>query len=362
MPAELHVNRRMVAVLASLGAVLLLGLLYVARRPGYVEEEIKISELLSASIFLAESAGSKVREVRELKDSEIGQLSKGLTKEGKNEYVTVGDSASHEIITSGLRLVWPNLRYQSEENDEEDVSLTSRPPTFNSEVMAVKHRNEKVRVEDLAIWIDPLDATQEYTEGKTHPELLEYVTVMICIAVKGTPIAGVIHQPFAENSRAAKGKLGKTYWSWIDHGVSKTVSEEAQSAVGSTAAKFSLPGGEGGGTVRVIMSRSHKGDVSSVAEVAFQGEKGVSKIEAAGAGYKSLAVAFGTADVYLHTTAIKKWDVCAGDALLGALGGTMTTRKGEELDYSLGRDPKNSDGIVAALKNHDYYLEKFRTP
>ena len=82
MPAELHVNRRMVAVLASLGAVLLLGLLYVARRPGYVEEEIKISELLSASIFLAESAGSKVREVRELKDSEIGQLSKGLTKEG----------------------------------------------------------------------------------------------------------------------------------------------------------------------------------------------------------------------------------------------------------------------------------------
>ena len=35
----------------------------------------------------------------------------------------------------------------------------------------------------------------------------------------------------------------------------------------------------------------------------------------------------------MHVTKIKKWDICAGDAILRALGGTLTDLDGREVDY-----------------------------
>ena len=46
-----------------------------------------------------------------------------------------------------------------------------------------------------------MDGTQEYTEGGTDPDLLKYVTVMLCIVVDGKPIAGVIHEPYATDTK-----------------------------------------------------------------------------------------------------------------------------------------------------------------
>ena len=188
----------------------------------------------------------------------------------------------------------------------------------------------------VTVWIDPLDATQEYTEGKDKPELLQFVTVMLCIAVNGKPIAGVVHQPFASGRPVTK-------WSWIDHGVSRSLYDAANSKPN-----------KGKDSLRVTASRSHAGDVFSVAGEAFKGWKTVEQRIAAGSGFKSLAVAEKNADLYLHTTAIKKWDICAGNAILNALHGRMTTLQGAEIDYSFVGDPKNSEGIVAAYTGSDH--------
>lgn len=201
--------------------------------------------------------------------------------------------------------------------------------------------------DDLTVWIDPLDATQEYTEGGNDPDLLMYVTVMVCIAVKGRPIAGVIYQPYQQ----IKGLRteGITKWAWVGHGVSESLEvEHFKAEQGKTA------------NIRIISSRSHSGDVKQVADKAFP-NKNVEHMVAAGSGYKVLQVMENRADLYLHTTAIKKWDICAGNAILNAGGGKMTTRKGVEIDYSFKGSEKNPDGLVVALDtNFDDYLSRLR--
>ena len=200
----------------------------------------------------------------------------------------------------------------------------------------------------VTVWIDPLDATQEYTEGKE--DLLKFVTVMVCIAVKGKPIAGIIHQPYDAKGNTDKG--GVTKWAWVGHDSSLSLTQ----AVEPHSSKST-------DNIRVIVSRSHPGSVGAVAEAAFKDSgQSVEQIKAAGAGYKVLQVVEGRADLYLHTTAIKKWDICAGDAILKATGGQMTTRKGEEIDYSFRGSPLNEHGIVAAANtaDHDKYVTKLK--
>lgn len=64
----------------------------------------------------------------------------------------------------------------------------------------------------------------------------------------------------------------------------------------------------------------------------------------------------GEADAYVHVTLIKKWDICAGDAILRSVGGHMTTIDGHDIDYAASGGVANEYGLVASLRNHDDYL------
>jgi len=85
-------SRVSLTVLVSLGVmVCLFIILNMSNKREYSEEYVKLSELISASIDLARRGGQRVVEVRNMNDEEIGRLTKGKTKEGKDEYVTIGD-------------------------------------------------------------------------------------------------------------------------------------------------------------------------------------------------------------------------------------------------------------------------------
>jgi inositol monophosphatase 3 len=78
-------------------------------------------------------------------------------------------------------------------------------------------------------------------------------------------------------------------------------------------------------------------------------------------GFKVLEVTSGREDAYVHVTLIKKWDLCAGNAILNALGGNMTDLKGQTIDYA-GKDlhVKNEGGVLASLTRHKEFLQKLQ--
>ena len=148
-------------------------------------------------------------------------------------------------------------------------------------------------------------------------------------------MAGVIHQPF----------LKKTFWAWTGHGHSKDFSKPS--------AKDLLK------SPRIIVSRSHAGSVNETAKSAFG--KDATIIPAGGAGFKVLSLFNDIADAYVHKTLIKRWDICAGDAILRSFGGKMTTLRGTEITYGEQFVVKNSGGLLATLNNHEHFLEKLST-
>ncbi|CAB3222071.1 unnamed protein product [Arctia plantaginis] len=290
---------------------------------------VNLKSLLKASIYAAELGGKKVVDG---KKHELNIKSKGKTQEGANDPVTDADYASHCVMYYGLKNTFPKLNVVSEEHSKGDSACENQPVIDfgkNNQLDLIDFMNDElVYARDVTIWIDPLDATQEYTEA-----LYQYVTTMVCVAIRGVPIIGVIHYPFSS----------RTYWGWFTkrYSINMPIVEHKE---------------ENKEHPTVIVSRSHAGKVINLAKEAF-GEKTTVE-SAAGAGYKVMAVVNGTADVYLHATAIKKWDICAGDAIIKSVGGKMTTSNGDLINYSSDSEVKVTDGILVTRYDHEYYLSK----
>ncbi|XP_063828345.1 putative inositol monophosphatase 3 [Ostrinia nubilalis] len=291
---------------------------------------VNLKSLLKASIHAAERGGKKVIEG---KNHELNVKSKGKTQEGANDPVTDADYASHCAMYFSLKNTFPKLSIVSEEHSKAD-SDCEHQELLDTEALLPGHKvidilnDEHVFAKDVTIWIDPLDATQEYTES-----LYQYVTTMVCVAIRGVPIIGVIHYPFPP----------QTYWGWFTKKTSSNIANVP-------------PQEENKDHPRVVVSRSHPGKVAEIAKEAF-GDK-TTVTSAAGAGFKVMGVVNGTYDVYLHATAIKKWDLCAGDAIIKTVNGKMTTAKGDFIDYSSDKNVKVTDGILVSRYDHDFYLQK----
>eukprot|EP00042_Codosiga_hollandica_P050658 m.610144 g.610144 ORF g.610144 m.610144 type:complete len:349 (+) comp58131_c0_seq2:77-1123(+) len=323
----IDINRNIRTFAAGLLAVFVLfflilssGLHHSLEASGTGEEHIDLIELLSASINLAERGGRIVRSVRE--GGLLDQSSKGQTAEGADDPLTRADTTSHKEIVKArsARGLAAALRRRRSATPTEATSLPNKR-------LLPKLSPARVPMSEVTVWVDPLNVTQEFTEN-----LLQYVTVLVCISNQGKPVGAVIHQPFPDG----EGKVHTVYALSGVQGVSLLRGNSSSVHESSTAR-------------RVIVSRSHSGAVESTVRKAFASDVTPPVvIPAGGAGYKSLQVLQGAADAYVHVTKIKKWDFCAGDSVLRAAGGRMTDMFGKEFNYDRSTDPVNPNGLIGA--------------
>lgn len=86
---------------------------------------------------------------------------KGLTKEGANDSYTTADVNSHCSMVALLKKGFPHINLISEEQ------RTKCDKDFHLDTINVNDistlQDKYVSEKDITVWIDPLDATQEYT-------------------------------------------------------------------------------------------------------------------------------------------------------------------------------------------------------
>merc|ERR1711973_550331 len=170
-------------------------------------------QVLASSVAIADKAGDIVRNV--FSQGKLGIVE----KEGPNDLQTQADRSAQDCILASLLTQFPNLKVVGEEGELDMSSVKDDMIVRNSDAEVLEltcpTQWSSVSMEQLTVWVDPLDGTKEYTQG-----LLDHVTVLIGIAVGTEAVAGVIHQPYYNyKSQEPGAQLGRTFYGLVGGGV-----------------------------------------------------------------------------------------------------------------------------------------------
>ncbi|XP_026174076.1 3'(2'),5'-bisphosphate nucleotidase 1 isoform X1 [Mastacembelus armatus] len=318
-----------------------------------------IMRLVASAYTVADKAGAIVRRV--LHSGELGIVE----KTGVNDLQTLADRLAQQCICASLSRHFPKITIIAEEDlpaeeVRDDLSETGQAEEVLSKTCPAEY--SELKEEELVVWVDPLDGTKEYTEASrclqhqtegqiphkwsgTSPFLstalwlLDNVTVLIGIAYGGKAIAGVINQPFYNYQLGEGAALGRTIWGMVGLG---TFGFQLQEAPADR---------------RIITTtRSHSNKVVTDCVQAMEPHE---VIRVGGAGNKIIQLVEGKASAYAFASpGCKKWDTCAPEAILHAVGGKLTDMHGNAYRYDANVKHMNSAGVLATLRNHEYYASR----
>jgi len=263
---------------------------------------------------------------------------------GVDDLFTAADIQSQQLIMGLLRKHFgPKLSLVGEEDCDIPV-LADDDPVLSSDsgchfpVDRVPAQYQNASMQDLCVFIDPLDATKEFTEGN-----LPAVMSLVGIGYKGEAVAGVMYLPFVDApSPNQLPALGRTIFGMDGVGAFgfNTVSRND-------------------GKFVIATTRTHG---SKETEKAIEMLKPQEVVRVGGAGHKALLVLEGKVDAYVFPTpGTKKWDTCAPEAILRAVGGSLTDVAGMKYDYSPTAEHPNKRGVLCSLKDHQRLVDALKS-
>ncbi|MBO0661179.1 3'(2'),5'-bisphosphate nucleotidase CysQ [Jiella sp. MQZ9-1] len=166
--------------------------------------------------------------------------------------------------------------------------------------------------------VDPLDGTKEFVNRNGD------FTVNIALVENGVPTAGVVYAPALDRLWAGSEADGAFTASVTDGGLGR------RRAITTRPAPTSLV---------AVGSRLH----GSAATEAWLERYTVERFVSRGSSLKFCLVAEGEADIYPRLGRTMEWDTAAGDAVLRAAGGRVTSLDGQPLRYGKRRQADDVD-------------------
>lgn len=255
---------------------------------------------------LRELARAAARDILQVYDAASAEAL-ALREKADRSPLTAADLAAHRRLTAGLRRLTPDVPILSEE--AADVPLAERK-------------------EWTRFWLlDPLDGTREFLSRNGE------FTVNIALIEHGVPQFGLVHVPVG----------GREYWGGRGRGAWRA---DTASATG-TPLQVARRSGE---TIRVVGSRSHRGDSLD----GFLARLGPHALMALGSSLKLCVLAEGGADVYPRLGATSQWDIAAGQAVLEGAGGQVRTLDGGTLRYDPRIDFLNPHFVAFGPADRDW--------
>ena len=258
-----------------------------------------LSSLAERAAAIARAAGREILEV-------YARGETARTLKADDSPLTAADLRSHRLIVGALAALTPGVPVLSEE--------AARPPYAERSRWA-RH------------WlVDPLDGTREFLASNGE------FTVNIALIEAHAPALGVVHVPVRDT----------TYLGVPGQGARRQVGSAAAQSV-HVAARAADP-------VRVVGSRSHRGD--SLEE--FLARLGPHELREVGSSLKFCMIAEGAADVYPRLGPTSEWDTAAAHAVLVAAGGTVIELDGQPLRYNRGEEILNPFFVAYGDRRRDW--------
>lgn len=227
---------------------------------------------------------------------EMGYFASGtpVLRKADQSPVTAADREAEALLVHGLTTVAPGVPVIAEE-----LTAAGQAPAAG----------------DTFFLVDPLDGTREFIRNGRE------FTINIGLVMAGVPVFGLIYAPafarlYVTTGRAAAvtasilpsqapARLGRADWTPL-----RTQAPDPMALVALESRSRRSPGLDG-------LLAHHR----------------VGKRKRAASSLKFCLVAAGEADVYAQFGGTSEWDTAAGQAILVAAGGAVTTLEGEPLAY-----------------------------
>ncbi len=248
--------------------------------------------------------------------------------------MTVADTAAQKIIVSSLLKSFPSLRIIGEEDDsvERDDEMESCSVVLNLDLeldFQTVFQNSKLPVvpdeldlDDIVVYVDPLDGTREFVEGR-----LDNVQCLVGACYKNIPVMGAIGLPF--NNTAGEVEI---IYGLVGRGVGKF-----RRNADSTMGRVDLPEFKTFADGDPIFLASGDSNASLLQDSIRVTETVLPLVQRqimGACGNKMVKVMSGESTLSVMHDKTSLWDTCAPTAILNAVGGKVTDLLGNPLVYS----------------------------